>query len=68
MNESAAMQILKLWLKISTLLAIIGWLAHTLNPELAARVGRFFHKTEIHDTDTEPEAEADTARTYRVND
>lgn len=40
------MQIIKLWLKISAFLAILGWITHAVNPDFAAWVDGLFHKPE----------------------
>lgn len=75
------MQILKLWLKISALLAILGWITHAVNPDFAAWIDGLFYKTEVMDISQPPISEnmnpvapvatpepASPASRYKLND
>lgn len=58
------MQIIKLWLKLTALLAILGWATHALNPEFAAWMDGFFETKKVIDS-AERRAPAPEAKTQQ---
>lgn len=52
------MQIIQVWLKITALLAFLGWGAHTFSPDFARWVDGFFSAKTVIDTaaDAKPPA------------
>lgn len=59
------MQIIKLWLKLTTILAILGWATHAMNPKFAAWVDDFFHAEKVIKVIHTPLPEAPVVQTEK---